>query len=111
SYNCVARPRPPPRPPPPIWMGAGSECSIRRVAAQGFNLLLGQYASPSDVARNISVYRAEVEARGRHFDPLQIGVTRAFFVADNAAEREAARERRLQNRMRQLKLATRPDGT
>jgi len=36
---------------------------------------------------------------------MQIGVTRAFFVADNAAEREAAMERRLQNR------ATRPDGT
>jgi len=99
------------RPHPPIWMGAGSEISIRRVAAQGFSLLLGQYASPDDVARNIAVYRAEVEAHGRHFDPMQIGVTRAFFVADNAAEREAAMEGRLQNRMRQLKLATRPDGT
>ena len=55
--------------------------------------------------------KAEVEARGRRFDPMQIGVTRAFFVADNAAEKEAAMERRLQNRVRQLKLATRPDGT
>jgi alkanesulfonate monooxygenase SsuD/methylene tetrahydromethanopterin reductase-like flavin-dependent oxidoreductase (luciferase family) len=52
-----------------------------------------------------------VEAHGRRFDPMQVGVTRAFFVADNSAEREAAMERRLQNRMRQLKLATRPDGT
>jgi alkanesulfonate monooxygenase SsuD/methylene tetrahydromethanopterin reductase-like flavin-dependent oxidoreductase (luciferase family) len=42
---------------------------------------------------------------------MQVGVTRAFFVADNRAEREAAMDRRLQNRMRQLKLATRPDGT
>jgi alkanesulfonate monooxygenase SsuD/methylene tetrahydromethanopterin reductase-like flavin-dependent oxidoreductase (luciferase family) len=42
---------------------------------------------------------------------MQVGVTRAFFVAENRAEREAAMERRLQNRMRQLKLATRPDGT
>jgi alkanesulfonate monooxygenase SsuD/methylene tetrahydromethanopterin reductase-like flavin-dependent oxidoreductase (luciferase family) len=92
-------------------MGAGGESSIRRVAAQGFNLLLGQYASPKDVARNIAVYKSEVEAHGRRFDPMQIGVTRAFFVADSAAEREAAMERRLQNRTRQLKLATRPDGT
>ncbi|MBV8132373.1 MAG: LLM class flavin-dependent oxidoreductase, partial [Alphaproteobacteria bacterium] len=99
------------RPYPPIWMGAGGENSIRRVAAQGFNLLLGQYASPKDVAWNIAVYKAEVEAHGRHFDPMQIGVTRTFFVAENAAQREAAMERRLQNRMRQLKLATRPDGT
>ena len=92
-------------------MGAGGENSIRRVAAQGFNLLLGQYASSTDVAWNIAVYKSEVEARGRHFDPMHIGVTRAFFVAENAAEREAAMERRLQNRVRQLKLATRPDGT
>jgi alkanesulfonate monooxygenase SsuD/methylene tetrahydromethanopterin reductase-like flavin-dependent oxidoreductase (luciferase family) len=92
-------------------MGAGSERSIRQVAAQGFNLLLGQYASPKDVAWNIAVYRSEVEAHGRRFDPMQVGVTRAFFVAEHAAEKEAAMERRLQNRVRQLKLATRPDGT
>jgi len=109
--NIVVEPPTAQRPHPPIWMGAGGENSIRRVAAQGFNLLLGQYASPDDVGRSIAVYRAEVEARGRHFDPMQIGVTRAFFVADSAAEREAAMERRLANRVRQLKLATRPDGT
>ena len=92
-------------------MGAGGENSIRRFAAQGFNLLLGQYALRKYVAWNIAIYKAEVEARGRRFDPMQIAVTRAFFVAENAAERETAMERRLQNRMRQLKLATRPDGT
>jgi alkanesulfonate monooxygenase SsuD/methylene tetrahydromethanopterin reductase-like flavin-dependent oxidoreductase (luciferase family) len=42
---------------------------------------------------------------------MQVGVTRAFFVADTKAEKEAALERRLQNRVRQLHLATRPDGT
>ena len=38
---------------------------------------------------NIAVYRSEVEARGRRFDPMQVGVTRAFFVAEN--ERSARR--------------------
>jgi alkanesulfonate monooxygenase SsuD/methylene tetrahydromethanopterin reductase-like flavin-dependent oxidoreductase (luciferase family) len=109
--NIVVEPPTAQRPYPPIWMGAGSENSIRRVAAQGFRLLLGQYASPEDVAQNIAVYKSEVEAHGGSFDPMQIGVTRAFFVAENAAEREAAMERRLANRVRQLKLATRPDGT
>jgi alkanesulfonate monooxygenase SsuD/methylene tetrahydromethanopterin reductase-like flavin-dependent oxidoreductase (luciferase family) len=109
--NIVVEPPTAQKPYPQIWMGAGSERSIRQVAAQGFNLLLGQYASPKDVAWNIAVYKSEVEAQGRRFDPVQVGVTRAFFVADNADEREAAMERRLQNRMRQLKLATRPDGT
>ncbi len=99
------------KPHPQIWMGAGSERSIRQVAAQGFNLLLGQYASPTDVASHIAAFKSEVEARGRRFDPMQVGVTRAFFVADGAEERDAALERRLQNRVRQLKLATRPDGT
>ena len=42
---------------------------------------------------------------------MQVGVTRAFFVTDTQAEKEAALDRRLQNRVRQLKLATRPDGT
>src|SRR5262249_45836056 len=97
-HNILVEPPTAQRPHPPIWMGAGGENSIRRVAAQGFNLLLGQYASPKDVAWNIAVYKAEVEARGRRFDPMQIGVTRAFFVAENAAEREAAMDRRLKNR-------------
>jgi len=31
---------------PPVWMDAGCGISIRRVAAQGFCLLLGQHAPP-----------------------------------------------------------------
>ncbi|HEV2336425.1 MAG TPA: LLM class flavin-dependent oxidoreductase [Stellaceae bacterium] len=99
------------RPHPPIWMGAGGDSSVRRVAERGYNLLLGQYASPADVGRSIAAYRSAVEASGRRFDPLAVGVTRAFFVADTKAEKEAALERRLANRVRQLKLATQPDGT
>src|SRR5207253_6135658 len=71
----------------------------------------GQPASPADVGRSITAYKSAVEASGRRFDPMQVGVTRAFFVADSAAEKKAALERRLANRVRQLKLATRPDGT
>src|SRR5215213_3126723 len=74
--NIVVEPQSFRRPHPAVWMGAGNERSIRDVARRGFNLLLGQYSSPADVAR----------------------------------EREKALERRLANRMRQLKLATTPDG-
>src|SRR5713101_9623497 len=109
--NIVVEPPTAQQPHPPIWMGAGSERSIRQVAQKGYNLLLGQYASPEDVGSSIAVFRDAVEGSGRRFDPMQIDVTRAFFVADNRAEKDAAMERRLQNRMRQLKLATRPDGT
>ncbi|MGH7097097.1 MAG: LLM class flavin-dependent oxidoreductase [Stellaceae bacterium] len=109
--NIVAEPPSAQKPHPPIWMGAGSERSIRRVAEQGCNLLLGQYAAPPEVARAIAVYRDAVATSGRIFDPTQVGVTRAFFVTDSADEKVAALDRRLQNRLRQLKLATRPDGT
>jgi alkanesulfonate monooxygenase SsuD/methylene tetrahydromethanopterin reductase-like flavin-dependent oxidoreductase (luciferase family) len=91
-------------------MGAGNERSIRDVARRGFNLLLGQYSSPLDVARNIAIFRDGVEAKGEPWDPMRVGVTRAFFVTENASEREAALERRLAGRLRQLKLATTPDG-
>lgn len=109
--NIIVEPPPAQKPHPQVWMGAGSERSIRNVAERGFNLLLGQYASPDDVATSIEVFRSAVEASGRRFDPMQVGVTRAFFVADSTEERDAALERRLQNRLRQLKLAIRPDGT
>jgi alkanesulfonate monooxygenase SsuD/methylene tetrahydromethanopterin reductase-like flavin-dependent oxidoreductase (luciferase family) len=92
-------------------MGAGGESSVRRVAEKGCNLLLGQYAQPADVAKSIAANRSAVEAQGRRFDPTSVGVTRAFFVCDKEEDREAALERRLANRVRQLKLATRPDGT
>jgi alkanesulfonate monooxygenase SsuD/methylene tetrahydromethanopterin reductase-like flavin-dependent oxidoreductase (luciferase family) len=109
--NIVVDPPTAQKPHPPIWMGAGSERSVRRVAQQGYNLLLGQYASPEDVGSSIAVYRDAVEASGRRFDHMQVGVTRAFFITDSEDEKETALGRRLQNRMRQLKLATRPDGT
>jgi alkanesulfonate monooxygenase SsuD/methylene tetrahydromethanopterin reductase-like flavin-dependent oxidoreductase (luciferase family) len=109
--DIVVEPPTAQRPHPPIWMGAGGERSIRQVAERGFNLLLGQYASPADVAQSIAFFRKAVEAQGRCFEPLSVGVTRAFFVADDAAQKEDALQRRLANRVRQLKLATRPDGT
>jgi alkanesulfonate monooxygenase SsuD/methylene tetrahydromethanopterin reductase-like flavin-dependent oxidoreductase (luciferase family) len=91
-------------------MGAGNERSIRDVARRGFNLLLGQYSSPDDVARNIAIFRDAVEAKGEPWDPMRVGLTRAFFVTDDPREREEALQRRLANRLRQLKLATTPDG-
>src|ERR1700728_2528604 len=109
--DIVVEPPSAQKPPPQVWMGAGSERSIRNVAERGFNLLLGQYASPNDVAHSIAIFKSAVEASGRQFDPMQVGVTRAFFVAETDAERDAALDRRLHNRLRQLKLATRPDGT
>jgi alkanesulfonate monooxygenase SsuD/methylene tetrahydromethanopterin reductase-like flavin-dependent oxidoreductase (luciferase family) len=108
--DIIVEPPPARKPHPAVWMGAGSERSIREVARRGFNLLLGQYAAPEDVARSIAVFREAVEGMGQTWDPMRVGVTRAFFVSESEEEREAALERRLANRTRQLKLATTPDG-
>src|SRR5467141_2526328 len=60
--NIVVEPPTAQRPHPPIWMGAGGESSVRQVARRGFNLLLGQYASPEDVARSVAAYKTATEA-------------------------------------------------
>lgn len=98
------------KPYPPIWMGAASENSLRQVAERGFNLLLDQFATPQEVADRIAFFRAECEKRGRTFDPMQVGVARAFHVASNAEDKQAALDRRLQGRMRQLDVARNPAG-
>lgn len=108
--DVVVEPPPFRKPHPVVWMGAGNERSIRDVASRGFNLLLGQYSSPAEVAQNIAIFRDAVTAKGEPWDAMRVGVTRAFFVTEDAREREQALERRLANRLRQLKLATTPDG-
>src|ERR1700756_4395391 len=78
------------KPHPPIWMGAGSPDSIRQVAERGYNLLLDQFASFETVAERIAVFKAEVEKRGRVFDPMDVGTARAFYVAKDEVDKEAA---------------------
>ena len=111
--DIVVEPPSAQKPHPQIWMGAGGERSIRNVAERGFNLLLGQYASPADVgAEQLPGIRTAVEASGRRYDPMR-SASRVHFSSPTADRGVRRRRwtRRLQNRMRQLKLATRPDGT
>ncbi len=108
--DIVVEPAPVQKPHPPLWIGAHSPHSIRRAAEDGFNLLLGQAGSPELVAEGIGVYRKAVEAQGRVFDPMSVGLTRALHIATTAAEREAAHELRMafMRNVQQLSLA--PDG-
>ena len=70
--------------------------SIRQVAARGYNLLLDQFASFETVAERIAIYKAALEERGLTFDPHNVGVARAYFVAKDAADKEAALGRRME---------------
>ena len=81
--DIVVEPPSAQKPHPQVWMGAGSERSIRNVAERGFNLLLGQYASPDDVAQSIAMVQRGGRGERAAYDPMQVGVTRAFFVAES----------------------------
>ena len=57
--QIVVEPQSAQRPHPPLWMAAGSDASIRKVAERGCNLLLDQYALPDVIAHRIGLYRAD----------------------------------------------------
>jgi len=96
------------KPHPPMWMAAGSPDSIRQVAARGYNLLLDQFASFEAVGERIAVYKAELEKHGRTYDPANVGVARAFYVAKDAADKEAALERRMEAQRRLASVSSAP---
>lgn len=98
------------KPHPPFWQGAGHPESILRVARRGHNLLLDQFASTDEAIRRFGLYRDAMIANGFGFDPNQVGVARAFFVARNEAEKEAALDRRLAAQRRLHGISQRPDG-
>ena len=106
--NIVVEPPSAQRPHPPFWMGAGSVRSVREVAERGYNLLLGQYDLAEDVLAHVAQFKADVTARGRTWDPMQVGVARAVHFADTAEALEAAYVRRFQGHMRINRLAERP---
>ncbi len=97
------------RPHPPFWQGAGHPDSIRRVAARGHNLLLDQFASIDETIRRFNIYRDAMLANGFGFNPHQVGVARAFFVADSEADKDAAIERRMAAQKRLHDISQRPD--
>ncbi len=108
--DIVVEPPTKQKPHPPFWQGAGHAESIRRVAARGHNLLLDQFASIDETINRFNTYKAAMLGNGLAFDPAQVGVARAFFVADTAEEKAAAIERRITAQRRLHTISQRPDG-
>jgi alkanesulfonate monooxygenase SsuD/methylene tetrahydromethanopterin reductase-like flavin-dependent oxidoreductase (luciferase family) len=108
--NIVVEPPTAQKPHPPFWMGAGSPASVRQVVERGYNMLLGQHSLAEEILDQVAQFREEVEARGRTFDPMHVAIARAVHIAKDAADKEAALERRYQGHMRINALARRPDG-
>src|ERR1700733_15251049 len=60
------------------------------------------------VVRHIAQFKEDIAARGRTYDPMEIGTARAVHFADTPEELEAAHLRRLQGHLRINKLAEKP---
>jgi alkanesulfonate monooxygenase SsuD/methylene tetrahydromethanopterin reductase-like flavin-dependent oxidoreductase (luciferase family) len=97
------------KPHPPLWMAAGSVPSIRRVVERGYNLILDQFASIDLTGERLALFRREVEARGRAFDPLAVTVARDMYVATSRADKDAAIARNKAFHQRILDVARAPD--
>jgi alkanesulfonate monooxygenase SsuD/methylene tetrahydromethanopterin reductase-like flavin-dependent oxidoreductase (luciferase family) len=107
--DIVVEPPSAQRPHPPLWIAAGSEASIRRAAARGFNLILDQYASPQALGERIGVYRAERHAHGLTFDPMQVVAARQLYIAKDEADKRAALVRQAAYTQRTVDVSRAPE--
>jgi alkanesulfonate monooxygenase SsuD/methylene tetrahydromethanopterin reductase-like flavin-dependent oxidoreductase (luciferase family) len=89
-------------------MAASSENSIRDCARRDCNLLLDQFASPELTGQRIAHYQRELQAAGHAWHPMRVAVARQFWVADNAADKEAALQRQAAANDRLLALSRGP---
>jgi alkanesulfonate monooxygenase SsuD/methylene tetrahydromethanopterin reductase-like flavin-dependent oxidoreductase (luciferase family) len=92
-----------------VWIAAGKPDSIRTVAARGYKLLLDQFASTETVGERLALFRAECEARGRTFDPMDVAVARNFYVARDTVDAQAALARLAQAHAGMVALSQHPD--
>jgi hypothetical protein len=61
---------------------------LHQVAAYGYSLLLGYFASLAQIAEQMALFKSEVEACRRTFDPMSMRIARSLNVAMTAADRE-----------------------
>ncbi len=92
--DIVVEPAPFQKPHPPIWTGAGTDDSIRRVAEAGRCVLFDQFATFSRTEERLDVWRVGLAAAGRAYDPMAVGLTRSIAITRNAVQHEAALEQR-----------------
>jgi alkanesulfonate monooxygenase SsuD/methylene tetrahydromethanopterin reductase-like flavin-dependent oxidoreductase (luciferase family) len=108
--DIIVEPPPSQKPHPPVWIAAGKADSIRSVAARGCKLLLDQFASTETVGERLALFRAECEARGRTFDPMDVAVARNLYVASDAVDVQTALARLAQAHAGMVAASQHPDG-
>lgn len=93
--DIVVEPPTAQHPHPPLWQGAGSEGSLRKVAAMNHGLLLDQFASMDETLKRFNFYKEEMLRNDHGFDAKRVGVSRAFNVVNTREERDEAITRRM----------------
>jgi alkanesulfonate monooxygenase SsuD/methylene tetrahydromethanopterin reductase-like flavin-dependent oxidoreductase (luciferase family) len=89
SYNDMTlHPKPVQMPHPPLWVAAGSQTSIDRVARHNWNLLIGQGESFQQVAAQVEYFHSAVQEAGFTYSPDRVTTARAMYIAPS---REQAR--------------------
>lgn len=109
-HEIVVEPPTARKPYPPVWIAAGKPESVRKVAVLGANLLLDQFASTEAIGELIALFRAECDARGRVFDPMDVAVARNLYVARDANDASAALARQASIHDRMIERSRGPDG-
>jgi alkanesulfonate monooxygenase SsuD/methylene tetrahydromethanopterin reductase-like flavin-dependent oxidoreductase (luciferase family) len=94
-----------------VWIAASNSESVRRIAALGANLLLDQFASTEAIGERIALFRAECEARGRAFDPMDVAVARNLYAARDAEDASAALARQAIIHERMIERSRGPDAS
>lgn len=107
--NVVVEPTAMQTPRPAIWMGAGSEPSIRKVATRGFNLLLDQFAGPDLIRQRLEFFKAELKSVGRSYNSMEVCVARDLYVAKDQKDKESAIERLNASRQRTIDVSKAPN--
>ena len=94
-------------------MDGAPAARIRSARSRSAAIIFCSTSSPRSkrVAERIAIFKAAVEARGRVFDPMDVGVARAYFVAKDQADKDAALERRLEAQRRLAAISNSPDGS
>jgi alkanesulfonate monooxygenase SsuD/methylene tetrahydromethanopterin reductase-like flavin-dependent oxidoreductase (luciferase family) len=109
--DIIVEPPPIQKPHPPLWLAAGRPESIRKAAADGYCLLLDQFATFEVTLERFHTYRDAVEDSGREFDPMTVGVARGLQIVRSADERAEAVERRMRSLGRMNQHAASADGS
>src|SRR6266850_2992277 len=79
-------------PRPPIWITAQSPDSVEGAVRRGFNVLTGGFGVPVERMAEFRKLFDRVVSEVKPPQPLEVGVQRAVYVADNDADARAAAE-------------------